>query len=61
MQVYKTLLLSVFLLASGCTSKKPSEDELSSQDRPPLEKDLLSAPNCAADGPDCKQFNPDLK
>ena len=49
------LLMLTFLLAS-CNSHTPVNT-----DTLPTESELPQVPNCAADGPGCKQFNPDLK
>ena len=56
MTIYNRLIISVFLLLglSACTHKETPDDG-------PPPQNLPTAPNCAADGPDCKQFNPDLK
>ena len=56
MSIYKSLVANLILLIglNACASKQSPEDELPPQDLP-------RTPNCAADGPDCKQFNPDLK
>jgi len=48
---YITLLLSI----TACNSV-PQEKQKSL----PTENELPQVPNCAADGPECKQFNPDL-
>ncbi len=58
MNFYRLVAVSLFLLLNACVSKQPPEEE---HPIPPPERDLPSAPNCAADGPGCKQFNPDLK
>jgi len=50
-----TLLTLTFLLVA-CNSNTPVNT-----DRLPTESELPKIPNCAADGPGCKQFNPDLK
>jgi len=49
------LPILTFLLVS-CNSHTPKNTE-----KPPSESELVQVPNCAADGPGCKQFNPDLK
>jgi len=49
------LLMLTFLLVS-CNSHTPVNT-----DTLPTESELPQVPNCAADGPGCKQFNPDLK
>jgi uncharacterized lipoprotein len=53
MATYKLVIigLSLQLILSACSSDEMSEQPL---DFPP------EASNCAADGPDCKQYNPDL-
>lgn len=53
---YNHLMMGLFLLVglNACASKQLPKDE-------PPPQNLPSAPNCAADGPDCKQFNPELK
>ncbi len=58
MKLYHFVGISLFFLLNACVSKQSpkNEDQIL-----PLERDLPSAPNCAADGPGCKQFNPDLK
>jgi len=48
---YITLLLSV----TACTHE-PQEEYKSL----PTESELPQVPNCAADGPGCQQFNPNL-
>ena len=50
-----TLLTLTFLLVA-CNNNTPVNT-----DRLPTESELPQIPNCAADGPGCKQFNPDLK
>lgn len=47
-------ILFIFMSLGACTSK-----EAKNKDFPPPQ-DLPEVPNCAADGPGCKQFNPDL-
>lgn len=46
-----TIDLSILILA-GCQPKAPN-------DLPPPHDPNPPAPNCAADGSGCKQFNPD--
>ena len=58
MKLYHLVAVGLFLLLSACASKQSPEKE---NLIPPPERDLPNTPNCAADGPDCKQFNPDLK
>jgi starvation-inducible outer membrane lipoprotein len=48
---YITLLFSI----TACNSV-PQEKQKSL----PTENTLPQVPNCAADGPECKQFNPNL-
>ncbi len=47
-------LMLTFMGLVACGSSPPVDDN-----QPPP-TNLPTAPNCAADGPDCKQFNPDL-
>ncbi len=56
MSQYCSFCFSFLLLLSlsTCVSKETPREELPPQDLPEI-------PNCAADGPGCKQFNPDLK
>ena len=54
-QLVLTLFSLVFLLVA-CDSNSPENTE-----KPPSASELPQVPNCAADGPECKQFNPDLK
>jgi len=49
-------LLAFSFLLIACNS-----DTSISTDKLPTESELPQVPNCAADGPGCKQFNPDLK
>lgn len=58
MKLYHLVAVGIFLLLNACVSKQAPEKE---NPIPPPERDLPSAPNCTADGPGCKQFNPDLK
>ena len=52
---YLITLLALFAL-TACSSVKNVEEER----LPPQEYELEQVPNCAADGPGCKQFNPNL-
>jgi hypothetical protein len=53
MGTYKIITIGLFLqlILSACSSDKMSE--------PPPESPP-TASNCAADGPNCKQYNPNL-
>lgn len=52
---YSLFIITTLLLLTACNSNLKTK-----QTFPPTENQLQQVPNCAADGPGCKQFNPAL-
>ena len=53
------IITFIILLISGCRSgARPSDEANRKQVNPDLDRPVTAA-DCAADGPGCKQFNPD--
>jgi len=52
---FSVFIITILLLLTACNANNEIKHET-----PPTEDQLPQIPNCAADGPGCKQFNPAL-
>jgi len=52
---FSVFIITILLFLTACNANNEIKHE-----SPPREDQLPQIPNCAADGPGCKQFNPAL-